>query len=97
MQFSNQQELLDYLKEQNDILSTKKFILLTSGWSGQELFEKNNETLEQNPKIKAVLIYCDKINLNSIWTSKYPKTNNVFTLNTNTRSLYNSVQHINSG
>ena len=34
MYFDNQEELLKFLKEQKEELSTKKFILLSSGYHG---------------------------------------------------------------
>ena len=94
LQFHDQKQLLDYLNEQNDMLSTKKFILLSTGYHGQKLYESAADQIEKNPKIKAVLIYCEKINLNVIWSSKHSKTNHVYTLNTNTRGLANSIQYV---
>ena len=34
LSFNNKQELLAFLKKENTVLSTKKFILLTSGYNG---------------------------------------------------------------
>ena len=94
IEFDNQEKLLEYLKEQDEELSTKKFILLSTGEPCQKLYEKASEKIEKNHKIKAVLIYCSKINLNTIWTSKHDKTNHIYTLSNNPIDLSHNIEQV---
>ena len=82
------------MKEQDKILSTKKFILVTSGNNGQNLFQTSASTIEQDQNIKAVLIYCDQIKTNVMWASQFKKTNHVYTLNATLEDLAYSVEFV---
>ena len=74
-QINTNDQLLSFIAKEKEALSSRKYLLVASGFDGQNLFRNTKIDLER--MVFRSLIYCNKRELNMFWTKMYNLTKHV--------------------